>query len=293
MRLYIPTINDGLADFDTLFGLLRQVNDYFLDVILDFTNCGFLRQNAVAFLGGMIRLVESRFGEVKIDMTTIQDAIQTNLAQNGFLANFGYSGGPWTGNSIPYRQDTSKEVDDLTEYLSSQWLGRGWVNISRPLRDSIVGRMWEIFENAFEHAYSEEKENIGIFCCGQHYPHLHTLKLTVIDYGVGIPSNVRLFRKNDLIASDVALRWAFQRGTTTKPNGMGRGLGLDMLKEFVRINQGQLEIFSHDAYGKIDQNEESYLQRSTFFEGTIVNITLRCDESYYRLASERTEQPLF
>ena len=130
MRIQIPTINDGLGDFDTLFGLLGQVNDYFLEVTLDFTNCGFLRQNAVAFLGGMIRLVESRFGTVTIDRSTIRDAIETNLAQNGFLAEFGDGGGPWTGNSIPYRQDTTKDVDRLTDYLGTQWLGRGWVNIS-------------------------------------------------------------------------------------------------------------------------------------------------------------------
>ncbi|WP_196517009.1 hypothetical protein [Nostoc sp. WHI] len=31
---------------------------------------------------------------------------------------------------------------------------------------------------------------------GQHYPDLKQLKLTVVDFGVGIPQNVRDFHKN-------------------------------------------------------------------------------------------------
>jgi hypothetical protein len=89
------------------------------------------------------------------------------------------------------------------------------------------------------------------------------------------------------------LKWAFQPGTTTNPNGVGRGLGLDLLKEFVKINKGRFEVFSHDGYVLIDETQEAYWNRQTFFEGTLVNITLRCDESYYRLASEAVDEPLF
>lgn len=89
------------------------------------------------------------------------------------------------------------------------------------------------------------------------------------------------------------LKWAFQRGTTTKPNGTSRGMGLDLLKEFVKINKGKLEIFSHEGYAIIDSKREEFLNRSTFFEGTLANITFICDESYYHLASEALGAPLF
>ncbi len=176
----------------------------------------------------------------------------------------------------------------------SRWLGRGWVRVSNELRDAIVGRVWEIYANAFEHGQSD----IGIFSCGQHYPDLHLLKLTVIDFGVGIPSNVRYFlfkvdqRFQSLPAAN-CLKWAFQRGTTTKPNGASRGMGLDLLKEFVKINKGKLEIFSHEGYAMIDEKQEIFMNRETSFEGTLINITLICDESYYRLASEATEEFIF
>lgn len=50
--IYIPRINDGTADFAELFRIWDEVNDYFEDVKFDFSQCSFLRPNAVAFLEG-------------------------------------------------------------------------------------------------------------------------------------------------------------------------------------------------------------------------------------------------
>lgn len=283
LRLEVPTINDNVVGFDQLFKLWDQIDHDFLEVTFSFSHCGFLRQNAVAFLGGLARMIEQRSGAVTFDWDTLREDIHINLAQNGFLTAFGVSGGPWPGNSIPYREDFRQDKTALMDYLKTKWLGRGWVRISQPLRDAIVGKAWEIYANAFEHAQTTG----GIFSCGQHYPKIGELKLTVVDFGVGIPSNVRLYMENPHIAADRALKWAFQRGTTTNPSGSGRGLGLDLLKEFVKINRGHLEVFSHDGYASIDVHQETYLTRQSFFKGTLVNITFKCDESSYRLASER------
>ena len=141
-----------------------------------------------------------------------------------------------------------------------------------------------MYGNAFEHGESE----IGIYSCGQHYPRRHELKLTVVDFGVGIPSNVREYARNEKIPADKAIEWAFRRGTTTKTSDdIGRGIGLDLLKDFVKINKGKLEVFSHDGYAAIDEDHEEYSKRQTFFEGTLLNITLICNESlYFHFASE-------
>lgn len=282
MIVHIPTINDDPSDFDRLFALWGQVNGDGLDVTFDFSQCGFLRQNAVAFLGGLARLVEHRGGRAGFAWHTLQDAIRMNLAQQGFLAAFLAGGGPWTGNSIPYREDPRQDKRQQMDYLKRKWLGRGWVNISAPLCNAIVGNVWEIYENAFEHAASP----IGVFTCGQYYPKNQELKLTVVDFGVGIPSNVRIFLHQPGLPADQALEWAFRKGTTTKPNGMGRGLGLDLLKQFIRANCGSLEVYTHDGRARIGCDEETYETRKTRFDGTIFNIGIRCDDTYYRLGSE-------
>lgn len=293
ITLSIPTINDRPDDFDMLFSLWNQVNSDSLDVTFDFSPCRFLRYNAVVFLGGLARLIKSRFGNVTFNWNTLQNNIFTNLGQNGFLAAFKHGGDPWTGNSIPYREDKVLDKNSMMDYLKVKWLRQGWVHVSELLQNAIAGSVWEIYTNAFEHAQSP----IGVFSCGQHYPRRKELQLTVADFGVGIPSTVRLFFSNDQRAHSLSaancLKWAFQPGTTTKPNGTSRGMGLDLLKEFVKINKGKLEIFSHEGYALIDETQEIFMNRQTFFEGTLVNISFRCDKSYYHFASEVPEEPLF
>lgn len=289
ITLSVPTINDRRRDFEKLFGLWSQVNGDNLNVTIDFFGCRFLRQNAVAFLGGIVQLIEYRGGRVGFNWESLAPDVRKNLDENGFIGKFLTGEPPRRGNAIPYREDVIQDKDGLVDYLKSQWLGRDWVHVSRTLRDEIVGRLWEIYANAFEHAQSP----VGIASCGQHFPRRRELNLTVVDFGVGIPSNVRVFKKNDEIPSKNAMKWAFQRGTSTKPNGVGRGVGLDLLKEFVRVTGGRLEVFSHEGYALVDDSQETFGELPTFFEGTLVNIVLKCDERFYRLATEKFDDPLF
>jgi len=288
--LEVPTLNDSASDFDQLFALWSQVNDYYENVCFDFSQCHFLRPNAVAFLGGLARLIESRFGSATFDLASLTDeAVMMNLRQNGFAGSFGHHSPSWSGHSIPYREDKEEAPDAYCDYLANEWLGRGWVQISSRLRDAIVGKVWEIYTNAFEHAGSSP----GVFSCGQHFRHRNELVLSVVDFGIGIAANVRNFLRSDKrteqLTTAACLRWAFQLGTSTRPNEMARGLGLDLLKEFIRVNHGKLEVYSNEGYVLIDANREQFVNRQTYFEGTIFHITLQCDESYYHFEDEDDE----
>lgn len=99
--------------------------------------------------------------------------------------------------------------------------------------------------------------------------------------------------ENDDLPADKALEWAFQKGTTTRGGEVVGGIGLDCLKQFVHINKGKLQILSHDGCATIDKNGEVYENKQTFFGGTLVNIKLLCDESYYSLDFEADDEPLF
>ncbi len=283
----IPTLNDELTNFEKLFHLFHQVREAPSggDVTLNFGQCKFLAQNAVAFLGGMIRYMQKeRCVRVRFDLESLDQRIRMNLTQNGFLKDLGFTERSWRGNSVPYRQYLQPEKDLITEYLKDDWLGRGWVNVSPELCNLIVTKVWESYTNAFEHGNS----SIGIFSCGQHYPNLCKLKLTVVDFGAGIPMRVRTFLKEPEMTSSRAIQWAFQPGNTTK-QGIGRGLGLGILKEFVQCNGGELKIFSDDGYAIISKDREEYCNWAnwrTTFPGVLVNITLSCDEKYYCLTSE-------
>ena len=287
--IQIPTLNDEASDFQELFSIWSQVNDYFEDVRFDFTRCGFLRPNAVAFLGGLSRLIESRMGSVVFDWSTLHNKrVMTNICQNGFAGTFGYPSSRWDGNSIPYREDNTLDMNGIMDYLTYNWIGNGWVHVSNHLRDAIAGRMWEIYNNAFEHSGTQ----IGVFSCGQHFWRQNYLILSVVDFGQGVPAKVRSFLRQHAEENLVAklsgarcLRWAFQAGNTTKVGEPG-GSGLDLLKEFVRINQGKLEVYSNEGYAIVDRDGERYENRDISFEGTAVHITLRCDENLYQFSGE-------
>lgn len=288
--IQIPTLNDRPQDFARLFEIWGETNDYFEDVRFDFSQCRFLRPNAVAFLGGLARLIESRLGKVAFDWNSMQDqAVMTNLCQNGFAGTFSYPSSGWDGNSIPYREEETLDMNGIMDYLTYNWIGKGWVQVSDRLRDAIVGRMWEIYSNAFEHSGTE----IGVFSCGQHFWRQNDLILSVVDFGQGIPTNVRSFLCQHVdeelvskVSGSACMQWAFERGNSTCKAGVARGLGLDLLKEFVRINEGKLEIYSNDGYAIIDKDGEKYENRTLAFEGTMVHITLRCDENLYRFRDE-------
>lgn len=297
VRLQIPTINDTTSDFDELFKLWGIVQGCSSNVTFDFSRCEFLRPNAVAFLGGLARLVEHRNRCAEFDWDTANDRkILAILRQNGFAGAFGYIPtlrGP--GNSIPYREDRTYAAgvrNDIINYLKFNWLGTGWVRVSSKLRDAIVGRVWEIYDNAFSHS----KSSIGVFSCGQYFWHMRVLKLAVVDFGLGIPANVKEYFKDrpsvDQLDAALCLKWAFRERTSTI-KGIGRGNGLSLLKEFVNINHGTLEVYSQDGYALIKNRKEKFSNRRRFFQGTLVNITLRCDKKYYQLVDEGPSGPLF
>jgi signal transduction histidine kinase len=156
--------------------------------------------------------------------------------------------------------------------------------MSEALQERITGEVSEIYQNAFEHSQSE----IGVFSCGQHYPKAGWLQLTVVDFGVGIPNRVRSFPNNSGISTHEALKWAFMPGHTTKQD-ICSGMGLSLLHDFVAQNQGILTLFSNDGCVIVDDNGIKFQNTYTKFSGTLVNIGLRCDQSYYCLASEVTE----
>lgn len=290
ITINIPTINDTPDDFLFLFQLYTDINTNNDDIEFNFSNCKFLKPNAVAFLGGLSRLLISKQRSVIFDWESFSnERVLKNLQQNGFAETFGYINPRNNSTSIPYREDIALDMNKIMDYITNAWIGKNWVHVSNKLRDSIAGRMWEIYTNAFEHS----KTQIGVFTCGQYFFRNKDLILSVIDFGSGIPHNVRAFlleQTDDYRISNISgencLKWAIQRGNTTGSGGVARGLGLDLLKEFVALNKGKLEIYSNDGYVLINHKGENYQKINHNFNGTIIHITLQCDEKNYCFIDE-------
>jgi hypothetical protein len=286
----IGRYNDNEFDFDNLFRIYQAAMIEHDVVRFDFTNCDFLRSNAIVMLGGIARLIESQGRSVQFNWNTINcPNLHNFLCANEFANQFGYNSNYSSSTSIPYREDSVADLNGISDYLKEKWLGNNRVNFSEKLKDEIVGKKWEIYANAFEHGRS----SVGVFSCGQYFPNKKDLILSVVDFGVGIPESVRSFYRTrhspervNQINDAECMKWAFQKGNTTKCD-IPRGLGLDFLKSFITLNHGKLEMYSNAGYVIVDHNGERHQNRPVSFPGTLVHITLRCDEKLYRLSSEQ------
>lgn len=281
---HISTLSDRKSDFEKLFLIANEINLPFDSFYFDFSNCDALWPNTVALLGGIARLAESKGKQVEFGWESLKNKPRAILCQNGFAHTFGHSLPTPVQDAIPYREDRSMNMNSIMDYLTDFWIGKGWVHVSKELRDAIAGKMWEIYSNAFEHGDGK----FGVFTCGEHLE--KDLVLTVVDFGKGIPDKVRYFLRSDpraeKLESSSCLKWAFQRGNSTCLEGVARGLGLDLLKEFIQMNQGKLEVYSNDGYVIIDHKGMKYENLDISFEGTVVHITLRCDEKLYHFKHE-------
>jgi hypothetical protein len=226
--LKVPTINDDIQDFERLFSLHQQaINSDKDHLILDFSDCRFLRHSGVAFIGGLVRYNQSRGKTVIIKWHSLLDSIHHNLKQNGFHSAFSNDSQEGNGNSIPYREYPIQDSNSFVAYLSDCWLGQGWIDISEALKDEIIAKICELYENAFEHAESK----VGVFACGQRYPNLSELNLTIVDFGVGIPHLVRNHLSSLDLPATEAIKWAIASGNSTRRGCVSGGGGLDTLFE--------------------------------------------------------------
>ena len=108
LKIEIPTVYHTSKYCQALLEIWQMVDQKLetsLELTLDFQKCNFLSHLGVAFLGGLSHHVRSKGGQLDFDWDTLQPKVHTNLAQNGFLFDFEQRIEPWSGNSIPYRQD--------------------------------------------------------------------------------------------------------------------------------------------------------------------------------------------
>jgi anti-anti-sigma regulatory factor len=282
LRLNVPRINDSPDDYAVLFELCQQVRtSQETEVVFDFATCDFFRQSGVAFIGGLVRWARSQGKQVTLTNLN-NEHVARNLRKNGFMEAFGLPAEALSRTAVPYREDRHKAAEDYLIYLNERWLHSERIHLSQKLRQAILSTVIEAYINVFDHAYS----SVGAFTCGQFYSKPKEIMLTLVDFGIGIPATVRRHLRQPSLGVQEALRWVFQEGNSTKAQRMARGNGLKILKSFVSLNQGRLEIYSEDGYARIDQTDEHYTTHAASFTGTVVQIALKSDERYYQLVDE-------
>jgi len=158
--------------------------------------------------------------------------------------------------------------------------------ISPELKKKITEAIYEVFINARIHSESE-----FIYTCGQIFPRKHQIEFTVTDTGIGFKNCISK-RFNKILSSTQALKWATMDDHTTK-QGISGGIGLAILKEFVKKNKGKIQIISDDGFYQMADGQEWTREFSGAFPGTVVNMEFRTDDtSSYALLDEITNDDI-
>jgi signal transduction histidine kinase len=226
-----------------------------------------------------------------IQLMNIPPAVETILSKNGFLSNYGRVKLPDTyGTTIPYQRFDVKDDRYFAGYIEREFVHRPEMpNMSPGLIKKFRESVFEIFSNAVLHSQTQ----LGIFSCGQYFPKKHLLDFSVADLGIGIRQNVRDRAGLDLPADD-AIVWATKGRNTTKRGSIPGGLGLKLLKEFVALNGGRLQIVSDAGYWCLHKDQDQVARLSAPFPGTVVTLEINTsDTRSYALSSELRESDIF
>lgn len=179
---------------------------------------------------------------------------------------------------------TTRPLEHIAYSNSYQWLPQTFMpwlanqlGVGITSLDEIKVSIEEIFNNIKDHS----SENIGCIYA-QHYPKVNQLKISISDFGVGIPTVVQ--RKHPLSDRE-ALEKAIENGFSTRSTPGNRGAGLNnILTAVINVNRGSVNIHSNKGIiecipGDNGIQSSSYVA-SGFYPGTLIEIVLNTNNIF-------------
>lgn len=151
------------------------------------------------------------------------------------------------------------------------------VKMNDKLTDIFTSKIGEMYNNALEHSKSD-------FIVGEKYfkYQRNLFCFSCYDGGCGIPQNVIKYAQSTgttLLNHQGAFRWALAKGNSTANANrtIPRGLGLQLLQSFAKLNSGVIRIVSGNILYKYDNKGEKYYQMQHEFIGTLFEMDIVAD----------------
>jgi len=275
------TINNTFESFQSLIQLYETHKDeLFGDIHLEIRH--FFAANMSAALGAVLDKFTTNLNDIHFDYLSPQ--IETILLKNDFLTYFGKQRAVDRHNTtIKFQKLKPTDGKYFKNYVIEELIEGHTTDLpqmSKGVKEKIVEAIYEIFVNAQIHSETE-----FIYTCGQFFPTKNKIEFTIVDTGIGFKEKVnRRFGSN--LRATQAIKWAVEEKKTTK-EGISGGLGLALLREFVNVNKGKMQIVSNEGFYQFDSHGETLNEFQGEFPGTIVNLQFRTDDNNnYSLKSE-------
>ena len=282
----LPEIRSDKQGFATLVKLAEQMRDLeYTPITLNMSTATWVDANMCAPLGAILYQASRRLNSIRFD--NIPAPVQIIFHKNNFLSNYGHTkrNDDW-GTTIQYQRFERKDDRFFGTYIEQHFKNKAIPEMSPALRKKFWESIFELFSNAVIHSETE----MGIFTCGQYFPKKNRIDFAIADLGIGILRTLEN-KKGLHYSPEDAINWAMEGRNTTKTGPIPGGLGLKLLREFIRLNQGRIQVVSGIGYweqcsdGTVDKRE-----MLNPFPGTVVNIEINtADVNTYILASEHSE----
>lgn len=238
--------------------------------ILDFQYVTWIEANLCAVLGAIIT-INKKSGANFTFQNFNNSFIENTLRNNGFLkyikANVSTPQKKHSG--IPLKQFDLQNEDELEEYIYEYvLLAKAVPDMSEGAKKKIFRSIFELYQNSVMHSGADD-----VFVCGQFYHNKKRMALTMVEVGRTFKDNVteHAFGFGNYSGKE-SIEWAVKTGNTTKPKGETGGLGLELIREFLRMNKGKIQIRSADGYWEEKKGVTFAHDCSSYFQGSIVNI---------------------
>lgn len=275
----LSTIDNSTRSFQSLISLYEEnKGKLFSDIHIEIRS--FFSANMSAVLGAILDLFIDDLNSIHFDH--IDPRIEQILLKNDFLSYYGKERIYDTNHTtIKYQKLKPTDGKYFKTYVIEELIGRNELpNMSDPVKEKIVEAIYEIFVNAQIHS-----ETKFIYTCGQFFPNLNKIEFTIVDTGIGFKEKInRRFGSN--LSAVQAINWAMGDKNTTK-EGISGGIGLAVLKEFISMNRGKMQIVSDNGFYQIDHSGITSHTFDGVFKGAIVNLQFCTDDrNNYSLKSE-------
>ena len=249
--------------------------------IFDFKQVEWIEANLCAVLGAIIETNKTHGASFTFENFN-NSYIENTLRNNGFLTYIKEKAGKPSvkHTGIPFQKFDLKNEDELEEYIYKYVLTNHQVpEMSEGAQKKVYRSIFEMYQNSVMHSGAQ-----FIFVCGQYYKFKGRMALTMVEIGKTFKENVTSHNiKYAYYTGKQSIEWAVESGNTTKPASETGGLGLDLIREFLKINGGKLQIRSADGYWVEKKGIIETVDCQSEFQGSIVNIefNLRDRNSYY------------
>jgi len=246
-------------------------------VIFDFSEHSFIYPYELVSIACLIEEYYLNDVEIIFANTQIENKVVKYLNKLRFFDywEIGYDRSEYTENlernSLFLWKTSIEKLDPLAIYVQSFYENNYFADSDCT---NLNNALTETVNNIYDHAGYN-----GIsYAFAQYYPSEKIFKVSVCDFGIGIPEKVNQFLQNIgmlKLNNEIALQKAFEFKFTTKSTPRNRGFGLDNLRNCVTDGQGELYCYSTNATYSIKQNGiVDFKIQENFFPGTLIDIKI-------------------